>query len=55
MEQGLSTQTALKLRHRCDQRAFHDFVLARGILPPEILKDALLDELVPKQVAREVG
>jgi uncharacterized protein (DUF885 family) len=49
--QALRTQTELKMRDRFDQRAFHDFVLAQGILPPEILKDAVLNGFVPEQLA----
>jgi hypothetical protein len=50
--QALRTQTELRLRDRFDQRAFHDFVLAQGILPPDILKDAVMNEFVPAQLAR---
>jgi hypothetical protein len=47
--QALRTQTELKLREDFDQQAFHDFVLAQGMLPPEILKDAVMTEFVPSQ------
>ena len=50
--QALRTQTELRLRDKFDQRAFHDFVLAQGILPPEILKEAVMNEFVPAQLAR---
>jgi uncharacterized protein (DUF885 family) len=50
--QALRTQTELRLRDRFDQRAFHDFVLAQGILPPDILKEAVMNEFVPAQLAR---
>jgi uncharacterized protein (DUF885 family) len=49
--QALRTQTELKMRNKFDQRAFHDFVLAQGILPPDILKDAVLNGFVPEQLA----
>jgi hypothetical protein len=45
--QALRAQTELKLRDRFDQRAFHDFILAQGILPPDILKEAVMKEFVP--------
>ncbi len=48
--QALRLQTELRLRDRFDQRAFHDFVLAQGLLPPEILKDAVMNEFVPSQL-----
>jgi uncharacterized protein (DUF885 family) len=47
--QGLRTQTELALRDDFDQQAFHDFVLAQGLLPPEILRQAVLEEFVPSQ------
>jgi hypothetical protein len=50
--QALRAQTELLLRDRFDQRAFHDFVLAQGILPPDILKDAVMNEFVPSQRKR---
>jgi len=47
--QALRAQTELKLRDKFEQRAFHDFVLAQGLLPPDILKDAVMNEFVPSQ------
>ncbi|MGB5628621.1 MAG: DUF885 domain-containing protein, partial [Woeseiaceae bacterium] len=41
--QALRAQTELKLRDDFDQQAFHDFILAQGLLPPEILKDAVVN------------
>jgi hypothetical protein len=48
--QALRAQTELKLRDDFDQQAFHDFILAQGLLPPEILKDAVMNEFVPSQL-----
>ena len=48
--QALRTQTELKLRDNFDQQAFHDFVLAQGLLPPDILKDAVMNDFVPSQL-----
>lgn len=48
--QALRAQTELKLRGKFDQQAFHDFVLAQGLLPPDILKDAVMSEFVPSQL-----
>ncbi len=45
--QTLRLLTELKLQDRFDQRAFHDFVLEQGLLPPDILREALLEEFVP--------
>ncbi len=48
--QALRTQTEIRLRDRFDQQAFHDFVLEQGLLPPDILKDAVMNEFVPAQL-----
>ncbi len=48
--QALRAQAEIKLRDKFDQRAFHDFVLAQGLLPPDILKDAVMNEFVPSQL-----
>jgi len=48
--QALRAQTELKLRDAFDQQAFHDFVLAQGLLPPDILKGAVMNEFVPSQL-----
>ncbi len=34
-----------------DQRAFHDFVLSQGALPPALLRDAVLDGFVGRKAA----
>jgi uncharacterized protein (DUF885 family) len=44
--QALRTQTELALEDDFDARAFHDFVLAQGLLPPEILRQTVLEEFV---------
>jgi len=48
--QALRAQSELKLRGRFDQQAYHDFILAQGMLPPDILKDAVMTEFVPSQL-----
>ena len=47
--QALRAQTELRLRDDFDQREFHDFLLAQGMLPPDILKEAVMNEFVPSQ------
>ncbi len=47
--QALRAQTELKLRDKFDQQAFHDFILDQGMLPPHILKDAVMNEFVESQ------
>ncbi|MCH7829838.1 MAG: DUF885 domain-containing protein [Proteobacteria bacterium] len=48
--QALRIQTELKLSDKFDQQAFHDFILEQGMLPPQILKDAVMNEFVPSQL-----
>jgi uncharacterized protein (DUF885 family) len=48
--QALRAQTELKLRDKFDQKAFHDFILAQGTLPPDILKNAVMNDFVPSQL-----
>jgi uncharacterized protein (DUF885 family) len=31
---------------RFDQQKFHDFILAQGLLPPDLLRKAVMDEFV---------
>ena len=47
--QALRTQTELVLRDDFDQQAFHDFILAQGMLPSEILKNSVIEEFIPSQ------
>ena len=48
--QALRAQTELKLRDKFNQQAYHDFLLKQGMLPPDILKDAVMNEFVPSQM-----
>ncbi len=45
--QALRTQAELALQDDFDQQAFHDFVLSQGMLPPDLLKKAVMDNFVP--------
>lgn len=47
--QRLRTETELKLGDRFNQRRYHDFLLAQGLLPPELLRQAVLEEFIPNQ------
>ena len=42
----LRTEVELALGERFDQRAYHDFILEQGLLPPELLREAVLEEFV---------
>jgi hypothetical protein len=41
-------QTELALGRKFNARAFHDFVLSQGLLPPEVLTKTVLEEFIPK-------
>ena len=49
--QALRTQTELMLGNDFDQLSFHDFLLAQGLLPPELLRKAVLEEYIPSRRA----
>ncbi len=37
-----------------EQKTFHDFILAQGLLPPDLMRKAVLDEFVPAHKAAAV-
>ena len=39
------------LRERFDRQAFNDFVLAQGLVPPRLLRKAVMEEFVPARLA----
>jgi uncharacterized protein (DUF885 family) len=47
----LRTQTELRLGARFHRRRFHDFLLAQGLLPPRLLRRAVLEEFLPAERA----
>jgi hypothetical protein len=49
---SLKTLTEIALGDRFDLKAFNDFVIAQGILPPALLKQAVMEEFIPAQKAR---
>ncbi|WP_426191058.1 DUF885 domain-containing protein [Massilia sp. DWR3-1-1] len=40
------------LRKKFDRKAFNDFVLAQGMLPPALLRKAVMDDFVPAMLQR---
>ena len=50
--QALRAETELQLAGDFDQLAFHDFILAQGLLPLDLLKQAVVEEFVPAQSKR---
>ena len=47
--QRLRTEVEMELGDRFRQRKYHDFVLAQGLLPPDLLRKAVLEDFVPNQ------
>jgi uncharacterized protein (DUF885 family) len=45
----LRTEVEMALGDRFNQRKYHDFVLRQGLLPPELLRQAVLEDFVPGQ------
>ena len=42
----LRTEVEIALGDKFNQRKFHDFILEQGLLPPELLRKAVLEEFV---------
>jgi uncharacterized protein (DUF885 family) len=47
----LRKDTEASLGAKFDAKAFHNFILAQGLLPPEQMRKAVTDDFVPKQKA----
>jgi uncharacterized protein (DUF885 family) len=44
------TEKALSAKQvKFDQKKFHDFILAQGLLPPDLMRKAVMDDFVPVQ------
>jgi uncharacterized protein (DUF885 family) len=48
---ALRAETQAALGARFDQRAFHDFVLDQGLVPPDALRAAVLERFIPGATA----
>jgi uncharacterized protein (DUF885 family) len=42
----LRSEVEKALGSKFDQRAFHDFVLAQGLLPPDLMRETVMSEFV---------
>ena len=49
--QALRAQTELRLKEAFDQKAFHDFILAQGLLPSELLAKSVEDNFIAPLLA----
>lgn len=48
-------EAELALRGHFDRKAFNDFVLDQGLLPPRLLEKAVMEDFVPAQQAKVAG
>jgi hypothetical protein len=48
---ALKTLAEIELGERFNLKAFNDFIIAQGILPPELMKQAVLEDFIPSQKA----
>jgi uncharacterized protein (DUF885 family) len=46
---SLRKETESALGSKFDQRKFHDFILSQGLLPPDLMRKAVLEDFVPSQ------
>ncbi|TBR13268.1 MAG: DUF885 domain-containing protein [Lysobacter sp.] len=49
----LRTETELALGEKFDRKAFNDFLLDQGLLPPKLLAKAVREQFVPQQKAKK--
>jgi hypothetical protein len=47
---SLRGQVELALGNRFDARSYHEFVLDQGLLPPDLLKEAVMQQYVPSRL-----
>jgi uncharacterized protein (DUF885 family) len=52
---ALKTQAEIALGDRFSLKAFNDFIIAQGILPPALLKQAVLEDFIPSQQGKVAG
>jgi uncharacterized protein (DUF885 family) len=46
---ALRKETETALGKKFDQKKFHDFILSQGLLPPDLMRSAVLEEFIPTQ------
>jgi uncharacterized protein (DUF885 family) len=46
---SLRQETETALGKKFDQKKFHDFLLGQGLLPPDLMRRAVLEEFIPSQ------
>ncbi|HWH40338.1 MAG TPA: DUF885 domain-containing protein [Usitatibacter sp.] len=48
---AIRTQAEIALGPRFDLQKFHDFIISQGMLPPDLLERAVMEQLVPSALA----
>ena len=51
--QALRAETELRLKDKFNQKEYHDFLLAQGLLPPEVLKKAVNENFIAPRLAEK--
>jgi uncharacterized protein (DUF885 family) len=46
---SLRRETEAALGKKFDQKKYHDFILGQGLLPPDLMRSAVLEEFIPSQ------
>jgi Bacterial protein of unknown function (DUF885) len=49
---ALRKETEAALGAKFNQKKFHDFILAQGLLPPDLMRQAVMEDFVPAQEAQ---
>jgi uncharacterized protein (DUF885 family) len=47
--EALRARTQLALGNQFNVQAYHDFIINQGLLPPELLEKAVIEDFVPSQ------
>ena len=45
-QQAIRARAEMALGDRFDELSYHDFIVSQGLLPPEVLEQAVLEEYV---------
>jgi len=45
----LRKEAEAALGSKFNQQKFHDFILAQGLLPPDLMRKAVMEDFLPKQ------
>ncbi len=53
--QSLRASTELSLKEKFNQREYHDFLLAQGLLPPEVLRKAVRENFIAPRLVNDQG